>query len=143
MERCKSPEYPTRSELFAQGDGLPGRLPARWRFGRDLAGAAAMLLAANLAGCGAPPPDPVQALGEGTPEVLGEADVSVDVSEGGVISPTILDEADEWVDSIFDDGSGPFMLGCVAMMPPAYIPEERVQQILNDVPPPEAPQPPA
>jgi hypothetical protein len=45
-------------------------------------------------------------------------------------------EASDWVRSIFDDGKGSpnnwVSLGCVAIMPPAYVPEDAAIQAVNE-----------
>ena len=55
VKRSKRPAYPTRTEFLAGEESLGGQWPWGRRMGKDLAGAAAMLLAANLTGCGQPP----------------------------------------------------------------------------------------
>jgi len=54
----RPPRYPTRLRVAARPALLENNLPPAWRASREIAGAAALFLAANLAGCSSSPDTP-------------------------------------------------------------------------------------
>jgi len=116
VQRSKSPGYPTRRELLADEGELERHLPLNWRSGPKFLSAVTLLVAANLTGCGHSPTPP--------------PDASLDslLSE---LPPPIVMEASDWIRSIYDDGSGWGTLGCVAIMPADFLPEDEAIQSLK------------
>jgi hypothetical protein len=118
VARIDPPAYPTRAEVLADQNLLQENIPGGWRRCRGFAGALSLLVAANLTGC------------------QGESHTST--WEAYQDPEPIVQEASDWVRSIFDDGSnggwraGRVMLGCVAIMPPTYLPEDEAMQVLEE-----------
>ena len=107
--RREPPAYPTRVELKAENGVLGEHLPKAWKTGSGFAGAVALLVAANLTGCSSEPPT------IRTPE------------------PVVM-EASAWIESIFQTtpNTGPVMLGCIAIMPPAVFSEDEGMNLFGD-----------
>jgi len=118
VKHARSPDYPTRSAVEPQRDLLHENLPTGWRLSKKLAGAAGLLVAAGLTGCGA------------------------DTSTPPVQYPEpVVRQAGNWTRSIFEDPFVPVPAGlvppraCVEGLMEVYIPFE------DDFPAPEEVQP--
>jgi hypothetical protein len=98
----ETPAYPLRDEFLADKQSLQECLPNRWRKSMGLAGALAILLAANLTGCSGTNSQPKKAA---PPQ-----------------ANTVVDDAGYWIRSIFQEQD--VMMGCVAIMPPAVLQED-------------------
>ena len=129
VPQIEAPAYPTRDELLADKQTLQDCLPCRWRKTRGLAGALALFLAANAAGCGG------GANGRpGESAVVARDDSDAQPGESPAIeeddSDTLVVEADYWIRSIFQKRY--VMMGCVALMPPAVLQEDAAVHAAQD-----------
>ena len=134
VEKIDPPAYPTGTE-FAEAKGLlSAHLPRRWHKAKGLAGAVAVVLAANLSGgCGSDAGNN----GEQTPSTLQDPCVS-----SRIIPPpstSLLDDARDWVQSIFCQpqvqSGRSFIMGDFAV-PLPRIKEDEIQGVIQSSPPP-------
>jgi len=112
--QVESPAYPTRDELLGDEKTLQDCLPRRWRKAKGLAGALALLLAANVTGCG-----------DGADNRPAAAPEDRD-------NPVVV-ESSYWIRSIFRGRQ--VMLGCIAMMPPAVLQEDAAKHAVENAVP--------
>ena len=112
VTRHEPPGYPTRSELLAEERVLGQNLPKAWKLGQGFASAVALLVASHLTGCS------------------GDADTSATDAEAFRYPEPIVMEASAWIESIFDDGQW-VMLGCIVIMPPAFLPEDDAMSVFD------------
>jgi hypothetical protein len=113
------PAYPTQEDL-ADRKTLQQNLPRRWRKAHGLAGAVALFMAANTAGCGEPSNPP-------------QSSVAIDCS-GRLFTSEVVAEADGWIRSIFRKPQPRrVMMGCIAIMPPAVLHEDAAVKAVQDV----------
>jgi hypothetical protein len=117
VRRVTWPGYPTRLQVLADAELLKRHIPAAWLSNRELAAAAGVCLAANVAGCG----------GGNVQEP------SADASRGGAAAVRAV------VAPVFLHGDGEFenprpygYLGCVAVVAPVYLPEDEALVIIRE-----------
>jgi hypothetical protein len=153
------PTYPTRDELRSDPSVLTRRLPRGWKLGRDLAGAAAVLLAANLPGCGttsSPPHDPeaVEATGLAQRDVTDERDAG-DVDEATFDRDVAMAEQDgrenpgeqgqqedpepiigvmsDWIESLMEEPSNRGTFACVVgAVPVVGMSEDEAARVVQE-----------
>jgi hypothetical protein len=108
VRRAGKPGYPTKLEALEDPDLLRRHTPPSLRRGREIAGAATLLFAANLAACGGP-------VGEG-----GAPAEPVEPPMGAIVAP------------LFSHGDGRGATGCVVSAPPVFLSEEEALQIITE-----------
>jgi hypothetical protein len=110
--RLKVPAYPTRLQILADPALLERHIPPAWRATADLAKAAALFLATNLAGCGGK--------GDGGAAGGGTAGKSPPPAVSAIVAP------------VFEHGDGRGATGCVAVSPPCFLSEEEAIQAIAE-----------
>ena len=136
------PIYPTRDELRSDRSVLTRRLPQGWKLGRDLAGAAAVLLAANLPGCGttsSPPHDPeaveVAGLEQDEREDAEEQGQQVEQGQQGQQEDPepIIGVMSDWIESLMEDPSNRGMFACVVgAVPVVGMSEDEAARVVQE-----------
>ncbi len=118
------PSYPTRDELPADEPLLAQSLPRGWRHTKKLAGAASLMIAANVSGY----TDALPLLGQ-----LGMPPVAVAAEQAGTPAKKAASRTATVVAPVFEHGTGRGATGCVVITPPAFLSEEEALQVIKEV----------
>ena len=125
VENIDPPTYPTCEELVDAKAVLSAHLPRRWRKAKGLAGAIAVVLAANCSG------------GCGSDGQFSSSQADVDVPQSAYVpaepSDPMLEQAGDWVRSIFG-GQRKIQVGFAGdiVLPTTHANEGDVPGILQD-----------
>jgi hypothetical protein len=116
VKRYGRPGYPTRLQVLARPQLLEKSIPVAWRQNASMAGAVALLLAAN--GC---------TQHASTPTYIAQSGPAKTIQEPN--KPRIATKA-VFVAPIFEHGEGRGATGCIAVAPPVFLSEEEALQVI-------------
>ena len=131
VRRERAARYPTKLEVLTRPEMLRRHLPPAWLGHAELAGAASLLLAANMAGCGVPGPpttreEPAQwERPRAQPPTATTRPADSPHGRATARTPAV-------VAPIFVHGEGRGASGCIILVPPVYLSEEDAFQIIRE-----------
>ena len=117
---CRPPRYPTKLQVAALPDLLARHQPAAWVRKREIAGAAAALLSANLT---------ARSLAQDLPPPTPAAQVAVSQPAARA---RLAGDAPAIVAPVFLHGEGRGATGCIVVSPPAFLSEEEALQVIRE-----------